>query len=186
MRYRAAPALFACVLASFGVGCRSKPEHIVQVPTTQLAGRPSFAALWEAYPRGTPGDVVGMIGGKVAYNYDTDPLYRNTCAIRISRALNYGSAPIQRGVAGALSNSGSDKRWYIFRMAELGNYLTARYGAPAELPTDASAKSLAHRHGIVSFGKLHIDLWNGDTCGTANYFGSDKFTGPILFWEMAE
>lgn len=135
---------------------------------------------------GTPVDVAALIGGKVKHNFENDPLYRNTCAIRLSRAFNYAGAPIARGLAGALSNSGDDKKWYIFRMADFGRYLSTKYGDPVVLPVDTPAKALAGRRGIVAFGKLHIDLWDGERACTANYFESEKVKDPVLFWEFPE
>jgi hypothetical protein len=188
---RSLAALLTVLLMA--AGCRSSQttarideKPLPPVPTTQMAGRPSFTALRTAYPMGSALDVCTFVGGKVKLNYDNDPLYRNTCAIRLSRALNYTGYPIERGVANTSCNSGADKKWYIFRMADLANYLTVKLGDPVTLPVDVPAKALAGRRGIVAWGKVHIDLWDGQSACTASYFESEKVKDPIRFWELPE
>ena len=86
--------------------------------------RPKFNLLWAAYPRGKAEEVFKLIGGKVLANN-----FANSCAVRVSRSLNYGGAPIGY-IPPNLTVSGNDKRWYIYRVAELINYLKKTFGEP--------------------------------------------------------
>ncbi len=58
-----------------------------------MASLPDFKKLWDAYPTGAAPDVKTQIGGRV----DADWV-ANTCAIRLSRALNYAGAPVPLGL----------------------------------------------------------------------------------------
>ncbi len=63
-----------------------------------------------------------LIGGKVKQNIDLwikEPLlgFTNACAIRMSYALNYSGILIKRGVWKTVS--GTDKKWYIYRVRDL-------------------------------------------------------------------
>ena len=61
------------------------------------------------------------IGGKVKQNIDGG-FFTNTCAIRMSYALNYAGLEIENSDDISVS-SGSDKKWYIYRVKDLKNLL---------------------------------------------------------------
>jgi Type VI secretion system (T6SS), amidase effector protein 4 len=152
------------------------------------AKKPDVATLWSQYPAGkTPQEVVDDIGGKVKANYKPDTIYGNTCAIRVSRALNLGGWDIDKAVAktaNARWNSGGDKKAYVYAVSDLSGYLTAMYGAPTSFPTNAKKADLAGKQGIIAFGEHHIALWNGTDVLEGDYFGSAEIKHPILLWEL--
>lgn len=86
--------------------------------------RPRFSSMSAAYPIGTADDVLKLIGGKVEDNN-----FSNTCAIRVSRSLNYSGHFISY-LPPNLTVSGSDGKWYIYRVVELIKYLEKNFGPP--------------------------------------------------------
>jgi hypothetical protein len=55
----------------------------------------NFDSLWRHYPGDSysSGQVYTLIGGKVYQNYVSDPVkYENSCALRLSYALNKAGA----------------------------------------------------------------------------------------------
>ena len=139
-------------------------------------GRPSFDDMVNNYP-GTQssGDVYNLIGGKVYQNYVSDPVkYANSCALRMSRALNYSGAeiPFIKGQTG----SGSDGKWYFYRVSDLCNYISNRLGWTVDM-TGSSAAVFANKKGIMLFQDCgwsnatgHLDLWDGNGCGNHCYW----------------
>lgn len=146
---------------------------------------PAFDTLWSNYPEGTSPDVRKTIGGEV----DNDD-YANTCAIRVSRALNYSGQPIKKQ-KGLYSVKGADKKWYALRMKELTEYLKKKWGKPqvaVKKPKGDSSK-FDGKKGVISFlgipgysGGGHIDLWDGSATKTGVYFES----GEVLLWVAPE
>lgn len=138
---------------------------------------PSYEQLELYYPRGSSSSVKKFIGGKVDAQW-----INNTCAIRMSRALNYSGAPIPREYAGVYSKnedypkvvSGEDKKWYIYRVEILQKYLTSKYGRPESFNISGNTdipESLFNRKGIIVFSVRswndatgHATLWNGKSC----------------------
>lgn len=130
--------------------------------------------------------VAEIIGGKVKHNYD-DPKqdYSNTCALRVSRALNYSGALVRPSVASVRVNSGKDKRWYIYGVRDMERYLRHMYGRPDVEKKGKSNGSVAEsefagRQGIILFKNYHVDLWNGGGCEGHCYFGS---VNEVMLWE---
>jgi hypothetical protein len=122
--------------------------------------KPTSKALWAAYvavnydtiPFQESGRVWDLIGGNIGAKYG--PPEANTCAARVSRALNYGGAGIPdsaqvpheasknfptvvyKGVPG-------DGRNYIVSAAKMQGYFTALLGAPSRrLRTVADISSI--------------------------------------------
>ena len=99
--------------------------------------KPSFSMMWQAFPDHakypTLRDVHTFIGGALVNNIDAPGFgpTGNTCAVRMSRALNYGNLPISAKLVKALSINtlvGGDGKLYIFRVRELKSYLKAAFG----------------------------------------------------------
>ncbi|HNX44315.1 MAG TPA: T6SS effector amidase Tae4 family protein [Bacteroidales bacterium] len=135
---------------------------------------PLFLDMIKNYPAGqTSEEVYKLIGGKVYQNYKGNPTaYANSCALRISRALNYSGAEIP--FVKDQTGSGSDGKWYFYKIKDLKNYLTSTYGPPDLTGNEAS---MANQHGIILFqdcGWLdatgHIDLWDGNSCAHKCYW----------------
>lgn len=136
--------------------------------------RPNFSTFKKNYPGSlSAGDVYKLIGGKVYQNYQSDPQkYANSCALRLSRALNYSGVKIPY-IAGQ-TGSGSDKNWYFYRVNDLKNYLIKIWGNP-DLKGDQ--KKLQGKTGIILFQDCgwsdatgHLDVWNGSSCEHECYF----------------
>mgnify|MGYP001336248637 CR=1 FL=1 len=130
-----------------------------------------FAAWWSNFPSGTAEDVKKQIGGKVDAAW-----INNTCAIRMSRVMNYAGFPIsyQKGK----TISGADKMWYYFRIKDLKPFIESQLGAPDYTfapPYDMS--ELSSIRGIILFDVKvwsdatgHFTLWNGTACADKCYF----------------
>lgn len=140
----------------------------------QFAKRPSFDNMSNNYPGDeTSEEVYKLIGGKVYQNHLNDPAkYENSCALRLSRALNYSGAeiPYIEGQTG----SGSDGKWYFYRVSDLKKYLTNTYGS---VDLTGNASDFANKKGIILFQNCgwsnatgHLDLWNGNGCGNHCYW----------------
>jgi hypothetical protein len=139
---------------------------------------PPFESLRASYPNDpTPLDIAERVGGRVGENLKNPamPEYKNTCAIRVSRALNYAGHPVKSHVANARVNSGGDGRWYVYGVRDLNRYLTAIYGPPEVVKTgdvqgSVTAQDLLGEQGIIEFDSYHMDLFDGTTCVHAAYF----------------
>lgn len=141
-----------------------------------------FQQMWDVFPRGSVDDVKSTIGGRVDADWIT-----NTCAIRVSRVLNYSGhqVPFQKGE----TISGDDKKWYFYRIRNLRPFIEAQYGAPDvsfRSPFDMS--ELAKHKGIIQFDETnfsdatgHFTLWNGSSCADSCYF--DR-AGVVHIWHV--
>src|SRR5262245_36297452 len=101
---------------------------------------PSLAALWSAYAPGDKPAVAKLIGGQVATQITKH--HWDTCAIRVSRSLNYAGAAIPAGGGGYINPyqadhkirtiEGGDRLRYIYSTGDLQAYLTGKYGPPTK------------------------------------------------------
>jgi len=130
-----------------------------------MANTPPFSLMLWNYPAGTPDEVKTLIGGNVNASWIT-----NTCAIRLSRSLNYSGVPVPRHFVDMNVVSGDDHKWYAFRVREMKRWLTHKLGAPdidATSPVDRSQFSGVR--GVIGFdihfpdATGHLDLWDGST-----------------------
>ncbi len=163
---------------------------------------PLFGLLRPHFPGAsvTPAEVAETIGGKVLLNYKNDPDYKNTCAIRLSRALNYAGekhripGPAEAANYGIKVNSGDDRRWYVFRVNDLVRFLGARYGPPVDIPRPAVGSwesAITGKRGIIHFRVIgwsdaagHLDLWDSDAClGKAYFNPSTGVCDAVRLWE---
>lgn len=143
---------------------------------------PSFEALKAAYPNDpTPLDIANKVGGRVGENLKNPamPDYKNTCAIRVSRALNYAGHLVKSHVTGARVNSGGDGRWYVYGVRDMNRYLTSIYGRPDVVKMGdtlgaVTAADIAGEVGIIEFDSYHMDLWDGSAAVHAAYFYAVK------------
>lgn len=147
-----------------------------------MAVRPGYTELMKNYPVGSVADVLELIGGKVKANN-----FQNTCAIRISRALNYSghTLPPLKGE----TVSGADGYQYIFRVTTMKRYLTSTFGKPdfSGQPNDAP-QALVLTKGIIavdvsgwSDATGHVTLWNGIGCADNCYFAK---ASAYKLWKM--
>jgi hypothetical protein len=94
----------------------------------------------------------------------------NTCASRISVALNAAAAPINPvfvRIAAAATLGTSRGDLIIYRVADLRRYLVAAFGKPEVDSTSPFDDSFRRRKGIIAFSVNwksatgHIALWDG-------------------------
>ena len=153
-----------------------------------MASLQKWSALWDAYPDyynyPDSAEVKKMIGGAV-----NDAWITNTCAIRLSRALNYNGFPIPFNFAGLNTVRGNDRKRYAFRVRELRPWLQYVLGKPGfdhlkKAGTPFDKKTLADFKGIIGFdihfsdATGHLDLWDG------NVFSSEYHATPD-YWVAA-
>jgi hypothetical protein len=153
-----------------------------------MANLHSYSALWDAYPDygnyPTPESVKTLVGGDV-----DDDWIKNTCAIRLSRTLNYNGLPIPATFAGLHTVKGGDGKRYAFRVRELHGWLDHVLGDPdfdvTKKQGDAFDKTqLASLKGIIGFdihfadATGHFDLWDGSVF-------SDEAQAIHNYWTMA-
>jgi hypothetical protein len=145
--------------------------------------RPNFNQLHAAYPKGSAEDVFKLIGGKVEANN-----FANSCAMRVSRSLNYSGYKIDY-IPPNLTVSGSDGNWYIYRVAELIKYLNAKFGDPdIVIKKGPYQPKFKNKKGIIIFevdewsdASGHATLWDGVTCSDKCYFPLSK---KVMLWEL--
>lgn len=137
-------------------------------------GRPSFSDLLKNYSTGDVPSTYALVGGGLLRSYNQDPVsYANTCAMRLSYALNKSGAPIpyERGK----TFKGADNLNYFIRVKDMASYMDATYGQPninGMSPSDFSGYT-----GIIQFNVSgwsdatgHFTLWNGSSPVYGNYF----------------
>ncbi len=99
--------------------------------------KPSFELMWASFPDHTKyptlRDLHTHIGGALAKNIDVPGFgpVGNTCAVRMSRALNYGNLPTSPKLVKQLNVSamtGKDGKLYIFRVRDMKAYLAKALG----------------------------------------------------------
>lgn len=139
--------------------------------------KPNFAMMWTAFPDHvkypTLRSLHTFIGGTLAKNIDGAGFGEkgNTCAVRMSRALNYGNLPISGKLTrslGITTMTGADKKLYIFRVRQLKTYLGSALGASPTKVSKGFGEAFAGKSGIVAFdvngwsdASGHIALWDG-------------------------
>lgn len=156
---------------------------------------PAIETLIEKYPNGNAPDVAKVVGGTVEKNFNNPKYtaYKDTCAIRVSHALNLAGDPIPwaggnidnpyRKGTKVRTDKGGNGKYYIYSTLDMRAYLIVRYGQPKKFPGGAETKEkIKGLKGIIAFGWVHIDLWNGTGCERSCYF-EDPRTDQILLWE---
>lgn len=150
--------------------------------------------LQSNYLTGTIEEVAVLVGGTVEKNLLDAKFtsYKDTCAIRVSRALNYGGDPIppvgnidNPYVKGKLrTDKGADNRRYFFSTYDMRVYLDTHYGHGKKFKASATAADLAGVKGIIAFGFLHLDVWDGTGCSRHCYFGDSRILNDNIYvWE---
>lgn len=138
---------------------------------------PNFNLMWEQFPdHDRYPDLVTLftfIGGQLAKNINVPGFgpNGNTCAVRMSRAFNYGEMPISAKTVKLLHLNplvGDDKRLYLFRVSEMRTYIAKSVGAAPITVTKNFDTAFGGKRGIVAFtvegwsdASGHLALWNG-------------------------
>jgi hypothetical protein len=120
-----------------------------------------------------------------AKDQDGNPIYNNTCAIRMSYDLNHSGLTIPKG-DGAVS--GADGNQYFLRVKDLQKFLTAALGEPQHL-SGGSFAGPSGSTGIISFNipfrnaTGHFTLWNGNSVADPREpYQSWPLPTSSLFW----
>lgn len=155
---------------------------------------PSYNALWMAYPDYVtyphPQEVKDLIGGEVNADWIT-----NTCAIRLSRALNENGIPVPY-FPGMSTVKGGDKKRYAFRVREMRKWLEVALGKPdfdlhKKAGTVFDKSTVATMQGIMGFDIAfpdatgHLDLWDGATITSEAHMSRNYYDSAtrISIWK---
>lgn len=161
--------------------------------------RPKFYDVWFSYPRKMAApEVYYLVGGQAFELYKGNPTgYANACALRLSRAFNYGGVPLKQSTAG-YHVKGEDGKPYLLRVTDMIKFVEKNLGK-ADLslkPTNNQdlSSQLKGKQGIIIFKVTgwnnatgHVTLWNGYDCGDSCYFihsNPNTTTNEILFWNL--
>jgi len=140
---------------------------------------PTYAALKSNFKTPaalTTPELADQLGGKVEVNIEGNlAAFGNTCAIRISRALN-GAGHLVPYSTSPRVISDKDRRWYIYSVSELSAYLKKTYGPPyappkREMTNLSGMRGIIIFHGGIPGATGHADLWNGSHCEGTCYLG---------------
>jgi hypothetical protein len=124
---------------------------------------PPFSALSANYPNGTDERIRQRIGGRVNAAW-----IDHTCAVRLSRALNYSGVAVPASFAGMKVVRGGDGKYYAFQVRGMRPWLEATFGRPqirAVRPVDR--RLFLGKKGVIAFvipfsdASGHVDLWDG-------------------------
>jgi hypothetical protein len=152
----------------------------------------AYFALWNEYPDygnfPQPDDVKQYIGGAVNADW-----IANTCAIRMSRALNYNSLLVPANFPGMSTVKGGDGKRYAFRVRELHRWLDHALGA-ADFDVKKNAGDefdkarLSDLKGIIRFdihfsdATGHFDLWDGASFSHEYQTSGDYWKNATRIW----
>ncbi len=139
--------------------------------------KPNFDLMWTAFPDHamypTLRDLHNFIGGTLTKNIDGPGFgpNGNTCAVRMSRALNYGGMPVSGKLVKSLELStmtGADHKLYMFRVRDMKKYLKAALAVAPKMVTKDFTSAFSGTRGIVAFdvqgwsdASGHVALWDG-------------------------
>lgn len=157
--------------------------------------KPTWSKFWEEYPDywnyPKPEDVKKLIGGEVAEDWIT-----NTCAIRMSRGLNYSGVPVPAKFAGLVTVKGSDGKRYGIRVREMRKWLPTVLGQPVFDLTKKQGEAfdkttLGTYKGILAFdihfadATGHLDAWLG-TSFSHEYAAQEYWSAAtrITLWSL--
>ena len=158
----------------------------------------TWSALWSEYPDYVsypdPAQVKQLVGGAV----DADWIV-NTCAIRLSRTLNYNGVPVPGNYPGLATVKGGDGKRYAIRVAEVRKWLAHAIGKPdfevRKKAGDAFDKTpIATMKGVIAFdihfsdATGHLDLWDGTAFSSEQNDTSEDYWTPatrISLWKTS-
>jgi len=153
--------------------------------------KPSFSALWLNYPQFKREILFDNIGWTDLIH---DPAYKNTCAIRVSTALqktgiNVTSSAGMKGLEGAMKGKAIE-----IREDKLSEQLSRLWGTP-ELVSKES--DIGDRNGVISFSGIptymvggraggHIDLIDGKSTWLFGLFNEESICGSGCYWSASK
>ena len=162
-----------------------------------MATLASWSMMWPEYPDyiyyPSSAQVKKDIGGAVDAAWIT-----NTCAVRLSRGLNYSGAKVPSGFAGMSTVKGGDGLRYAFRVREMRKWLEFAFGKPVidirkkrGDPFDKTTWSSVR--GIIGFDIAfadatgHLDMWDGKVFSNESHTSGDYWVNAtrISLWKMS-
>jgi hypothetical protein len=163
-----------------------------------IAKVPDWSLLWSMYydyiNYPDSGYVKKLIGGKVDAAWIT-----NTCAVRLSDALNYSGVPLPRGHSGLNTVRDGAGMRVAFRVRELKSWMRHRLGkADFDFRKKASENfdksQLGGMQGIICFdisfsdATGHLDLWDGTKFSSEYKTSRDYWLNAthIYLWECGK
>lgn len=170
--------------------------------------KPNFHKLWKAFPDHveypTLKDLYTHLGGIAEKNINVPGFgpNGNTCASRLSVALNNSGSPIKGNIANSagiqtLGTSGESR--IIFRVSDLRKYLGKLLGKPLIDDVTPFDDAFRKKKGIIAFSVNwsgatgQIALWNGASYREPNYDNYSVYinsrnpsirTSKGEFWEL--
>ncbi|SEB99256.1 Type VI secretion system (T6SS), amidase effector protein 4 [Pseudomonas saponiphila] len=172
------------------------------------ARRPRFSTLWKAYAEVGHKDsesVYQLVGGQVeAHRAEKPANYVNACALRLSRAFNYGGYKIPKGdiVKGIpiYRLRGEDELPYIMTVEGFFEFLKHSWKKPDHEVKPNNLGYINGKQGVLvmlisgwSDATGHATLWDGKTTGDGSDYhrlDSAAYKKPkvklvvIYFWEL--
>lgn len=106
-----------------------------------------------------------LIGGKVLLNARSG-IFNNSCAIRLSHALNKTGELIPHINGQTSSGKNPPKWWYIYRVKQMKSYLNQKYGVPVVYKSrdkfvKCAPKGILLLEAVWSDASGHATLWDG-------------------------
>ncbi len=161
-----------------------------------MAQLPAWTPLWEEYPdyiNFTSLQVKEMIGGNVNI-----PMITNTCAVRLSRTLNYNNLELPAGFPDLNYEKGADGKRYCYRVREIRTWMIHKIGKPQfeikkKVDEDFDKTTLSAKKGIIGFdinfkdATGHLDMWDGSIFSSEHLMSRDywKSATKIWLWEVS-
>lgn len=82
---------------------------------------------------------------------------------------------------------GADRRWYMYRVPEMMNFLERTFGAPDKVADAPKPADFTGLQGILlvrgrgwSNAVGHVTLWNGRVCSDSCHLSEDPDNGPFV------
>jgi hypothetical protein len=135
--------------------------------------RPSWNDMYKFYPNSQTKtiDLYETIGGGLLEYYKNDPnSWENSCAIRMSKALNYSGVVLPNAPSKGGTIIGKDKNKYWIRVMDLKKYLYELFHKPdiEEKAGPNAVDKFKEKKGIIVFevsgwgnASGHFTLWDG-------------------------
>lgn len=166
--------------------------------------RPLFATMWRNFPDHlrypSLKDLYTWQGGKAVANIAAFGENGNTCASRMSIALNMSEAPIDgRYVSSNDSIGTADGHRIIFRVSALRQYFVTAFGRPALDKITPYDDAFRGKRGVIMFSinfrgaTGHAALFDGTTYREPDHDDYSSFVNPQVpgqktslgeFWEL--
>jgi hypothetical protein len=160
-----------------------------------MAKLPAYGPLWLVYPDYVTfpdgKEVKTLVGGAADADWIT-----NTCAIRMSRALNYCGIPVPASFKGMHTIKGGDGKRYAFRVREMRPWLSVVLGNPdfelgKKTGVTFDKSSIAKMKGLIAFDIAfadatgHLDLWDGSAITSESHMSRDYYDSAtrISLWK---